>query len=198
MKLSEWAKEKGICYKTAWRMFHDGRLPVPAEQLPTGTIVITMPLLPEDRIQAAIYARVSSSDQRSDLDGQVERLRTFAESQNLSVVKVVAEIGSGLNARRRKLLGLLADPSIGIILVEHRDRLMRFGSEFVEASLAAQGRQILIADDEELKDDLVQDMISLLTCFCARLYGRRSARNRAEKAMEAMSHEGQKGTSLRA
>lgn len=198
MKLSEWAKEKGICYKTAWRMFHDGRLPVPAEQLPTGTIVITMPLLPEDRIQAAIYARVSSSDQRSDLDGQVERLRAFAETQNLPVVKVVAEIGSGLNARRRKLLGLLADPSIGIILVEHRDRLMRFGSEFVEASLAAQGRQILIADDEELKDDLVQDMISLLTCFCARLYGRRSARNRAEKAMEAMSHEGQKGTSLRA
>ena len=73
--------------------------------------------------------------------------------------------------------------------MEHRDRLMRFGSEYVEASLKASNRQLLIANEEELKDDLVQDMIEVLTSFCARLYGRRSAKNKAEKALAVINKE---------
>jgi len=81
---------------------------------------------------------------------------------------------------------LLADPDVAVIVVEHRDRLMRFGSEYVESALRAQGRQLVIVNQSELQDDLVQDMIEVLTSFCARLYGRRSARNKAKKAIEAM------------
>jgi len=81
---------------------------------------------------------------------------------------------------------LLADPTVKIIIVEHRDRLMRFGTEYVESALAAQGRRIIVVDPTEVKDDLVQDMIEVLTSFCARLYGRRSARNKAKKALEAI------------
>ena len=99
------------------------------------------------------------------------------------------EIGSGLNKHRPKLLNLLSDSEVQIILVEHRDRLMRFGSEYVEATLASQGRRLLIADPQELKDDLVQDMIEILTSFCARLYGRRSAKNKAKKAVKAIQDE---------
>ena len=69
MKLSVWAKEQGISYQAAWRMYRDGKLPVPAEQLPTGTIIVKPPK--EDPTGVAVYARVSSSDQRSALDGQV-------------------------------------------------------------------------------------------------------------------------------
>lgn len=67
---------------------------------------------------------------------------------------------------------------------------MRFGFEYVEAALAAQGRRIVVVEPGEVKDDLVQDMIEVLTSFCARLYGRRSARNKAKKALEAIEHEG--------
>ena len=67
---------------------------------------------------------------------------------------------------------------------------MRFGFEYVEAALVAQGRQIVVIDQSEVKDDLVQDMIEVLTSFCARLYGRRSAKNKAKKALEAIEHEG--------
>ena len=101
----------------------------------------------------------------------------------------MTEVGSGLNRHRRKLLKLLADPKVSVVAVEHRDRLMRFGSEYVEAALAAQGRRLLVVDSEEVKDDLVRDMIEVLTSFCARLYGRRSARHRARKAVQAATTE---------
>ena len=187
MKLSEWAKKQGVSYRTAWRWFKAGILPVPCKQLPNGTIILSEQ---EKRpLVVAIYARVSSSDQKTDLDRQVARLVTFANERNFSVSKTVIEIGSGLNGHRPKLMKLLADKTIGIVLVEHRDRLMRFGAEYVESALAAEGRQLLVADEGELKDDLVQDMIEVLTSFCARLYGRRSAKNKAKKALETIQNE---------
>ena len=107
----------------------------------------------------------------------------------MRVAKVVAEVGSGLNGHRKGLLAVLRSPEYGLVVVEHRDRLARFGSEYIEAALAAMGRRLIVVDPEEVTDDLVQDMIDVLTSMCARLYGRRSARNRAEKAMKAASEE---------
>ena len=187
MKLSEWAKANGISYKTAWRWFKAGKLPVPAEQVPTGTILVKERSEPLGKV--ALYARVSSADQKNDLDGQISRLLTYATEQGWDVGKAVAEIGSGLNGRRPKLMKLLADPKVRVIVVEHRDRLMRFGFEYVESCLSAQGRRIVVMHRTEMKDDLVQDMIEILTFFCARLYGRGSAKNKAKKALEAMMHE---------
>ena len=94
-------------------------------------------------------------------------------------------MGLGLNGQRKKLLRLLADPRIDTLVVEHRDRLMRFGAEYVEAALRARGARLIVVNDVELQDDLVQDMIEVMSSFCARLYGRRSARNRARRAIRA-------------
>jgi putative resolvase len=80
---------------------------------------------------------------------------------------------------------LLADPSVHTIVVEHRDRLARFGAEYIEAAMSASGRKVVVVDQTEMKDDLVQDMVDVLTSFCARLYGRRAAKNRAAKALAA-------------
>ena len=85
---------------------------------------------------------------------------------------------------------LLADPAVRTIVVEHRDRLARFGSEYIEAALRAGGRRLAVVDDSEMRDDLVQDMIAVLTSFCARLYGRRAAKNRAQKALAAAAEDG--------
>jgi putative resolvase len=188
MKLTDWAKENGLTYVTAWRLFRDGNLPVRATQLATGTILVH----PEKAIPGgvALYARVSGSDQRADLERQLERLSLYAVRNGLKVTKAVSEIGSGLNGGRRKLMQLLADPDISMIVVEHRDRLARFGSEYIEGTMAASGRRLIIVEETETTDDLVQDMIEVMTSLCARLYGRRSAKNRAARALAAAQEGG--------
>ena len=167
-------------------MWKAGQLPVPAEQLPTGTIIVKEVAIPSPGV--GLYARVSSSDQKKDVEAQLGRLFVYAQSQSLPVVEAVSEIGSGLNGQRPKLKRLLANPTVQTIVVEHRDRLMRFGAEYVEAALAAQGRKLMVVESSEVRDDLVQDMLEVLTSFCARLYGRRSARKRAQKALHAMGN----------
>lgn len=84
-----------------------------------------------------------------------------------------------------KLRRILSDPAATVVVVEHRDRLARFGVEHLEAALSAQGRRVVVADPGETTDDLVRDMIEVLTSMCARLYGRRGARNRAMRAVTA-------------
>ena len=182
MKLSNWARRNGVSYLTAWRWFRKGMLPVPARQLPTGTILVDEPPPPGKTV---IYARVSSSDQKDDLERQVARLRTWAEQWGVHVDGVVTEIGSGMNGKRRKLVRLLRDSSVGLVVVEHRDRLARFGFDLVEAALLSANRRVAVVDPGEVTDDIVQDMYEVLTSLCARLYGRRSARNRAARAVRA-------------
>jgi putative resolvase len=151
MKLSEWAKRNGISYKTAWRWIKQGKFPVPYEQTPSGTILVR-DTHDEDGI-VAIYARVSSSDQKGDLDRQIARLLEYANCQGWAVAQTVGEVGSDSNGHRPKLLKLLADPRVKTIVVEHRDRLMRFGFEYVEAALRAQGRRIAVVDSGEVKEE---------------------------------------------
>ncbi|MGI8685888.1 MAG: IS607 family transposase [Acidimicrobiales bacterium] len=183
MKLSEWARANGVSRQSATRWFHAGVLPVAARQLATGTILVDEATAPAAGV--AIYARVSSADQRGDQDRQVARLTAVATERRLPPTKVVAEVGSGLNGHRTKLLSLLRDPTVGTIVVEHRDRLARFGVEYLEAALAAQGRRVVVVEEAEVADDLVRDMVEVLTSLPARLYGRRSARRRAKAILVA-------------
>jgi predicted site-specific integrase-resolvase len=188
MKLSVWAKQQGISYKSAWRMWKLGQLPIPAEQLPTGTLIVH-PVVTAIDGGVALYARVSSNDQKADLDRQLARLSEFAASKRLRVIEVVKEIGSGLNGHRRAMLKILRNPLVHTVLVEHRDRLMRFGIEYVEAALAAQGRTLMVIEPDEMKDDIVRDLHEVIVSLCALLYGKRSAKNRARRAIEAATGE---------
>ncbi|NCA89890.1 MAG: IS607 family transposase [Gammaproteobacteria bacterium] len=183
MKLSVWAELQGISYKTAWRMWKAKTLPVPAYQLATGTVVVDAK---PKASNVALYARVSSSDQKDDLDRQLSRLTQYAVSNKLVIVDVVKEIGSGLNGHRRNMLRLLSNPDITAIVVEHRERLVRFGFEYVEAALAAQNRKIIVIEPDEMTDDIVRDLHEVIVSMCARLYGKRSAKHRAQKALDAM------------
>ena len=136
-----------------------------------------------------VYARVSSHDQRHDLDRQVARLTQWATGNGHAVGEVVTEVGSGLDGKRPKLRRILPGPSASVVVVEHRDRLARFGVEHLEAAFAAHGRKIVVADPGEGAGDLVRDMIEVLTSVCARLHGRRGARNRAMRAVTAARRE---------
>ncbi len=165
MKLSEWARRQGISYLTAWRWFRAGKLPVPARQMPTGTILVEEPRPPT---RVVLYARVSSSDQKSDRMPQVRRLERFARSRGWKDDEIVAEIGSGLNGKRKKLLRVLRDPRIRPIIVEHRDRLARFGFEMIEAAWEAAGKRVVVVEEGEVTDDLARDLIEILTSACGR------------------------------
>ena len=167
-------------------------MPVPFERMTTGTIIIHDPKY-ESRPSASMlkgrtvcYARVSSSDRKDDLQRQADRLKAFSIGMGAERPEVVMETGSGVNDRRRKLNRLLADPTVETIIVEYRDRLARMDAGLVESALSAQGRRIIVVDDSELDDDLVRDMTEVLTSFCARLYGRRAAKRKADAALEAV------------
>ncbi|HEX9835005.1 MAG TPA: IS607 family transposase [Mycobacterium sp.] len=185
MSLAAWAERNGVARVTAYRWFRAGLLPVPARRV--GRLILVDESAGETgpRAHTAVYARVSSADQRTDLDRQVARVTAWATTQQIPVDKVVTEVGSALNGRRRKFLALLRDPSVTRIVVEHRDRFCRFGSEYVQAALAAQGRELVVLDTAEVDDDLVRDMTEILTSMCARLYGKRAAANRARRAVDA-------------
>jgi putative resolvase len=182
MKLAEWARANGVHPQTAYRWFRQGTMPVPARRLPSGTILVDTPGSPPGE-RLVLYARVTAYDQRADLDRQVARLTAWATGQGMVVADVVREVGAGVNGKRPRLRRLLADPHATTIVVEHQDRLARFGVEHLEAALAAQGRRLLVVEPGETNDDLMRDMIEVLTGFCARLYGRRGARNRALRAV---------------
>ena len=190
MNLTEWAKAQGVHPQTAYRWFREGALPVPAERVGPRTILVNVGAnaAPEATGGLGLYARVSSHDQKTDLERQVARLSRWAAQAGYRVVRVEAEIASGVNGARPKARRLLADPDVTTVVVEHKDRLGRMNTELVEATLSAHGRRLVVLDDGEVEDDLVRDMVEVLTSFCARLYGRRSAKNRARKALEAAEH----------
>ncbi len=183
MNLKEWAKSQGIHPVTAYRWFRDGKLPVSARRV-GGLILVDVPDASAATGSVAVYCRVSSADQLADLDRQVARVTKWATDNGLPVGRVVTEVGSALNGKRRKFLALLRDESVSTIVVEHRDRFARFGAEYVEAALSAQGRRLLVVDPAEVDDDLVRDVTEILTSLCARLYGRRAAANRARRAVD--------------
>lgn len=184
MNLTEWARAQGVHPQTAYRWFREGTLPVPAVRVNQRTVLVS-PGTPTEPAAAGygLYARVSSGDQKADLDRQVARLTAWAAEAGGPVVRVEAEVGSGMNGSRAKVRRLLADPEVTAVVVEHRDRLGRVNTELAESALAAHGRWLVVLDDGEVDEDLVRDMVEVLTSFCARLYGRRSARNRALKAV---------------
>lgn len=163
---------------------------MPAQRVGPRTILVNLDAAtaPEAIGGLGLYARVSSHDQKADLERQVARLSEWAAKAGHRVVRVEAEIGSGMNGCRSKAKRMLADPAVTSVVVEHKDRLGRMNVELVEAALSAHGRRLVVLDDGEVEDDLVRDVVEVLTSFCARLYGRRSAKNRARKALEAARH----------
>lgn len=153
----------------------------------TGHIVVPDPQV-EQIDKAAVCARVSTRKQRESLDAQAERMVAFANNAGLSVVKVVKETASGVNDKHPKLTVLLQDDTWGTLVVEHKDRLSRVGFEWFRVMLGTQGRRILVANEAgDDRSDLMEDFTSIIYSFAARMYGLRAAKQRARKAVQAVS-----------
>lgn len=191
MKLSAYARHVGVSYRTALRWFKSGKLQ--GRQMDTGTILITEPV-GESATQAlplkvAIYTRVSAAENKANLEGQAKRLQDYCAAKGYPIAQVVKEIGSGVNDTRPKLMRLLTDPAMTLIVVEHKDRLTRFGFNYIEQLLKLQGRQIEVINlAENGKEDLVQDFVSIVTSFCARLYGQRRSKRKTERIIAELKN----------
>ncbi len=189
MKLSEYARRNNIRYLAAYKMWQNGLLE--GHRLPTGTIVIhdSMPTADAPAKTSggvALYARVSGNDQKDDAQRQLQRLRDYAAARGYTVSAEVVEIASGLNDQRPKLTRLLADKQIGTLLVEHKDRLTRFGFHYIEKLLANQGRTVEVINQSDTQDELVDDFVAVITSMAARIYGRRSSKQRVRAIREAV------------
>jgi putative resolvase len=189
MKLIDYAHKMGISYRTAWRWYKAGK--IAGKQMDTGTILV-LEDVPEKPASAkvAAYARVSSAENKSDLDSQAERLVGYCADKGYQVSRVVKEIGSGINDSRPKFLALLADQGIGTIVVEHKDRATRFGCRYIETLLSTQGRSLEIVNQaENSTEDLLADLTAIIYSFCARLYGQRRAKRKTEKMVQELEAE---------
>lgn len=191
MKLIDYARLQGISYRTAWRWYKAGK--IQGQQMDTGTILVTEPLPMKElpaTAKVAVYTRVSSSENKSNLDSQAERLVAYCTVRGYQVSQVVKEIGSGVNDNRPKFLALLADPSIRRIVIEHKDRGTRFGFRYIETLLKTYGREIEVVNRaENSTEDLLADLTSIIYSFCARLYGQRRAKRKTEKIVQELEQE---------
>jgi putative resolvase len=185
VRLSEYASRHGIQYRAAWNRFKAGKIEG-AYVDDLGHIVVPDPQHAMVG-KAAVYARVSTHKQKDDLDRQADRMVKFANAAGLSVVAVIKEIASGVNDSRPKLTALLKDDSWGTLVVEHKDRLSRLGYGWFDVLLGISGRRIVVADtSSEQTADLMDDFVSIIYSFAARLYGLRSARRRTDQVVAAL------------
>ena len=180
MKLSEYARKNNITYRTAWSHFKDGKIPN-ARQLPSGTIIVPddLPVKPEYTI---IYARVSSSENKDNLNSQAERLQNFCIANGWIINEVVKECASGLNDERPKLMKIFKERKATRLVIEHKDRLTRFGFNYIKTLFY--DCEIIIVNECEDKQDLFEDFVSLVTSFCARIYGRRRTKRKTEQIIK--------------
>ena len=180
IKLSVYAKQNNISYRTAWSYYKKGL--IDCELTPTGRVLVKVNG-EHQTSRVAIYCRVSSSQNKTNLESQKRRLIDYCAARGYRVHKIVCEVGSGLNDNRKKLYGLLDDKTITKIVVEDKDRFSRFGTNYIELLLSHQGRSLEIVNNvEDDKEDLMQDFVSIITSFVARLYGQRRSKRKTENS----------------
>ena len=186
MTLTEYAKRIGIHYRTAWNHFHAGLIDG-AYRLASGSIIVPDDKLINKNDYTVVYARVSSSENKDNLKTQSSRVQGFCAAKGWVVNEVIEECGSGLNDTRPKLMKVLGNPLVTRVVVEHKDRLTRFGFNYINELWS--GEIIVINNVDNDEKDLMQDFVSLVTSFTARLYGRRRSKRNTEKIIRDLELE---------
>ena len=184
-KVSQYAKKHNVTIRTVWNWIYAGKLKTRRNETNHVFIIEDEDSLINNAV--ALYARVSSAENKDNLDRQLERLRLYAAAKGYKVIKEVTEIGSGLNDKRPKLEKLLTDYEVKKILVEHSDRFARFGTNYISKLLQMSGRELeVINETNNDRDDLMHDFVSIITSFCARLYGQRRNKRKTEQLIREL------------
>ena len=196
IKASEYAKKMSLNVRTVYRYYHNGKIKGYQDK-ETGTIFILNPFKNENnednlKNKVVLYARVSSIENKTNLESQLEKLRLFASSKGYQIVKEIKDIGSGLNDNRSKLNELFEKElnNFEILLVEHKDRLTRFGFNYIDILLKSHNKKIEVINlVDNNKEELIQDFVSVITSFCARIYSQRISKRKVEKLIKELEDE---------
>lgn len=178
IKLSDYAKNMSIHYRTAWRHWHKGMIEGYQDKNTSTIYVLNKENDNQKKISnnAILYARVSSTTNKGSLDGQLERMRQFAAAKGYTIIDERKEIASGLNEHRKQLGDLLTRNDYDVLIVEHKDRLSRFGVEYIKKALENNNIKLEIINKVENKDnELIDDFVSIITSFCGQIYGLKSS-----------------------
>ena len=187
IKLSKWAKLQGVTYQTAFNWFNQGKIPN-AIQLDTGSIFVEIHEQTKNK-DIVIYARVSNQNRKSEMEYQVERISNYCNAKGYNVCKIYKEVASGMNDNRKQLWNMLSS-NPAIIVIENKDRLTRFGFNYLQRLLEKLGTKIEVINvNDNDEQDLIKDMISIVTSFCCRLYGLRRAKNKRDKIIQVINED---------
>jgi putative resolvase len=183
-KLSDYAKQVGVTYMTAWQWWKAGQLE--AYHLPTGTSIVWEPQTAASGV--ALYTCIFAAEQQEDAVRQLQRLRDYAAARGSLGVAEVIEIASGVNEERPNLNNLLTDRCVGVLVVEHPDRLTHFGYGYIMMLLAHQGRRVEAIVPSATGDGVVDDFVAVITGMAARIDGPRKSKRRAERIRACGEH----------
>jgi len=186
-KLSQYAKDNDLTYQSAYNHYKRGLIDN-IKKLPSGTILVGEDTLGNNnKNTVAIYSRVSSNTMKENLYRQEKRLTEYAIKNGYKIKYSIREISSGMNDSRQKLQSLLMRDDYNILLVEHKDRLTRFGFNYIDVLLNKDNKRIevvnLASNDNE---NLMEDLISIIYSFSARMYGRRKGKKKVANVVEEL------------
>lgn len=187
IKLSQYAKQNNVTYQTALKWYKKGLIEN-AIKLPSGSIFVDMiDDKKQDKLYIATYARVSNQSRKKELNYQIDRLNQFALAKGYSVTKSFKEVASGMNDSRRELWKMI-DSKPDILIIENKDRLTRFGYKYIEKLLNNQGTKIICINESLTdEDDIMKDLISIITSFCCRIYGLRRGTNKIKQIKSTLN-----------
>lgn len=191
IKLSQYAKRLGCSYQSALLKFHKGQIEGAFQEEDTGSIYVIDPDVeatkPKEE-RTCIYCRVSNQSRRKELDYQVQRCLDYCAANGFKVDGIYKEVASGMNDNRTQFWRMMYSRPTRIV-VENKDRLTRFGYEYISKLYAEHGEIVVMNPNDNDEHDLMQDMISIVTSFCCRLYGMRRAKNKLDKIKKALEEE---------
>ncbi len=194
LKLSKLAKDLGVSKVTLYNWKREGKINfIKSGNLNYVSVETYNKLLgvketKEEKV--VIYARVSSSENKSNLETQKERLINYCNAKGYKVYKVITEVGSGVNDERPKLTKLLQENDYTKIVVEHKDRLTRFGFNYFNVFTKLMDKEIEVVNNiNSPEEDIIQDFVSIITSFCSRIYGKRRSKRKTELIIKELKSE---------
>lgn len=196
IKLSEYAQKMCVTQATALNWYHQGKIPYTTERPSPRIILVQVPddfegeqkYSTQENGKTIAYCRVSTQKQKNGLENQELAILKYANSQGITIDKTIKEIGSGFNDNRVKIGKILKDPTIKTIIVEHRDRLARSNFNLIQRCLEAQGRKIIIVNDNDLEDDLVTEITEFMVSKYEKIYGKQGAK-RVKEALKEVGND---------
>jgi putative resolvase len=190
IKISKLAKDLNITRTTLYNWKREGKIDFIKSNTGRNYVSIDtynrlMGIVEKKTEKVVIYCRVSSTENKTNLDTQKNRLISYCNAKGYQVSEVIVEVGSGINDFRPKLIKLLEKNDYTKIVVEHKDRLTRVGFNYLDTLCKVLGKEIEVVNnvvtDEE---DLIQDFVSIITSFCSRIYGKRRSKRNTEKLIK--------------